>query len=255
MNHVKIIENKLINSFKVLNGLPNYIAIEEKNEIEFDNEELQNNLIELIKIGVKLGINRISALINRTSQHYLNLSEMLIHHGFEPYASKVEVYRDLHDINSNIKEYTWRSIEEATISEGKFKECWKQCMSGSDNAPSSLTMDEHLNSVKSELGDNWMSSCKVIFLKDKSIGISIPHIEPGTIDEGRLFYFGVLPEHRGKGLSSFIHHQSLYLLKQMGASYYIGSTHEKNIKMQKVFQRNNCSIKAHTESYYKYFNI
>jgi hypothetical protein len=44
------------------------------------------------------------------------------------------------------------------------------------------------------------------------------------------------------------------ILKQMGATYYKGRTHETNLKMQNVFLKNDCSIIAHTESYYKYLN-
>jgi hypothetical protein len=254
LSYVKEMENAFRDSFKLLNGLPDYIAIEEKDEIEYDNDKFKNDIKSLINIGEELGIKRLSALINRTSQHYLSFSEMLISQGFKPYASKVEVFRDLHDINGNSQKYKWISLEDSIFTEYDFKKYWEQCMAGSDNEPSSLTMEEHLNSLKNELGDNWRNSCKVIYLGNKPIGISIPHIEPGTLSEGRLFYFGILPEERGKGHSVLIHYQSLYILKKMGAKYYIGSTHEKNIKMQKVFLRNSCRIKAQTQSFYKYFD-
>ncbi len=38
--------------------------------------------------------------------------------------------------------------------------------------------------------------------KNEPIGMSIPHIETGTESEGRLFYFGVMPYYRGKGIAS-----------------------------------------------------
>jgi hypothetical protein len=251
------VEYLLKDSFHVLNGLPYYIAIEEKERIDYDHENLENKIRSLIKFGIETNIKRVSALINSSSEHYLDLSKMLLNHGFEKYASRVEVFRDLQDIKNNIKGYEWRSLGDSTITEEEFKMLWKQCMSGSENEPSenepsSLTMDEHLGSVKSELGENWRNSCKAIYAENKPIGVSIPHIEPGTLNEGRLFYFGLLSEERGKGQSALIHYQSLYFLKQMGANYYRGSTHEANKKMQKVFLRNGCSLIAQTESYYKY---
>ncbi len=254
LNLNTIVEDKLADFFNIFNGLPHYIGIEEKEHSEFNNDKLSLSLKGLIQEGKEIGIKRISALINRKSNHYLKISNMLASLGFEPFALKIEVYRDLLDIIHKPSEYKWRSLEDYTFSEDEFKIYWHQCMSGSDNTHSSRKIDEHLDSVKSELGENWRSSCKVIYLKDEPIGISIPHIEPGTKNEGRLFYFGVLPEQRGKGHSSIIHYQSLFLLKQLGATYYIGSTHEKNRKMQKTFLRNGCSIKAATESYYYYFN-
>ena len=67
-------------------------------------------------------------------------------------------------------------------------------------------------------------------------------------------YFGLLPEWRGKGLSTSLHLHSLYALKEMGATHYIGSTHITNKKMQRVFEKNACMKKSLTESYYKYFS-
>ncbi|MEB8556562.1 GNAT family N-acetyltransferase, partial [Bacillus cereus] len=39
----------------------------------------------------------------------------------------------------------------------------------------------------------------------------------------------------------------------IGATYYIGSTHTSNEKMQRIFWRNNCSLKTEIELYYKIF--
>lgn len=254
MIRISMVENLLKDSFKVLNGLPHYIAIEEKDKTDFDLEIWKDKIRTLIDFGKEHELNRVSVLINRTTKHYLYLSNMLLNFGFEQYASKVEVFRDLQDINNHIKGYEWRSLSDSSISEDVFKGLWDQCMSSSENAPSSLTMDEHLGSVKIELGEAWRESCKVIYVENRPVGVSIPHIEPGTVNEGRLFYFGLLPKERGKGQSILIHYQSLYLLKEMGATYYIGSTHETNKKMQKVFSRNGCSIRTKTESYYKYLD-
>ena len=48
----------------------------------------------------------------------------------------------------------------------------------------------------------WRSNCYTFFKENNLVGISIPHIEMGTNDEGRMFYFGIVPEMRGKGLGS-----------------------------------------------------
>lgn len=247
-----MVENLLKESFKVLDGTPQYIGIEEIERADFDHNNWKDKINTLNDFAIQNKLSRISALINRSSEHYLLLSQMLINLGFEKYTSKVEVVRDLNDINNNIKGYDWQSLSDYNISEDEFKKIWEKCMYASENSPTSLTMDEHLNSVKNEIGENWSKSCNVIYLEDNPIGISIPHIERGTVDEGRLFYFEILPEERGKGHSVSIHYQSMNLLKELGATYYIGITHETNKKMQKVFLKNGCSIRAETESYYKY---
>lgn len=234
--------------------MPQYITIEEKEKINYDQENLEEKIKTLIDLGLEWQMKRIGALINRSSSHYVDLSETLLHLGFEKYASKVEVFRDLKDINNNRENYQWRSLSGTAMQEDEFKKLWKKCMSGSENAASTLSMDEQLESVKNELGVEWRKSCNAVYLEGKPIGVSIPHIESGTVDEGRLFYFGLLPEERGKGLSAILHNQALYQLKLMGASYYIGSTHETNKRMQKVFFNNGCTIRARTESYYKYLD-
>ncbi|RLQ97460.1 GNAT family N-acetyltransferase [Falsibacillus albus] len=253
MDHLKVkIDSNLKDFFNILNGLPDYIAIEEMTGCDPCIDQIKTGLMNLIDTGMKLNLKRISAAIQQTSVHYLELAQILKDLGFQPHASKVVVYRDLKKVQSN-KDYKWESLSKGVLTEGDFKKFWERCMSGSANAPSTLTMDEHLQSVKSELGEAWEDACNLISLNGCPIGISIPHIEPGTADEGRLFYFGILPEERGKGHSSPIHYQSLNKLKQIGASYYIGSTHESNIKMQKVFLRNGCEIKGKIESFYYYF--
>jgi len=247
------LQQQLTDTFKVLNGLPDYILVEEKDEAECDSSTIQNQLQNLTHAGKSLGVNRISAVIHRNTQHYQDLSNLMISHDFELCANKVEVIRELNDLPKSVHDYKWLSIRDSSISENEFKNYWEQCMSGFENETSTLSMEQHMDSVKSELGDPWKDACKVVFLEEKPIGVSMPHIEPGTSHEGRLFYFGILPDERGKGHSTPIHYQSLIHLREMGATYYIGNTHEGNVKMQRVFERNGCKIRTKTESYYKYF--
>ncbi len=178
---------------------------------------------------------------------------MLLDAGFSLHAAKIEVCRGLNNVEALEKQYTYCSIEE-TLSEKEFKYIWKQCMLNSGNQTSILTIDEHFYSVQTELGKGREKSCIVFYDKNEPIGMSIPHIESGTESEGRLFYFGVMPYCRGKGIASQLHLQSLHMLKEMGATYYIGSTHTSNEKMQRIFWRNNCLFKTEIELYYKIFN-
>lgn len=71
-------------------------------------------------------------------------------------------------------------------------------MAGSLNAPSSLNIDEQIRSVEVELGPDYKDSCIITYEEGKSIGVIMPHIEPRTLNEGRMFYFGLTPEERGK---------------------------------------------------------
>ncbi len=243
------------NSFNILNGLPISIQIEQVRPItDFSKTAYEKKLQELMAHTENLVVKRIGFLLNRNTPYFPAFSEMLMTSGFKHYASRVEVYLDLQDFEPNVPDrYEWLSLEDKNLTEEEFMSLWEQAMSGSDNAPSTLPIAEHLESVKRELGPGWQKTCNAIYEDGTPIAISMPHIEPGTIDEGRLFYFGLLPAARGKRKSTAIHRQSLGKLKEMGASHYAGGTHRANTKMQKVFQRNGCTVRTETESYYKTF--
>ncbi|KEK22643.1 acetyltransferase [Bacillus gaemokensis] len=254
MYNLTIVQNIFGPSKKVLNGLPNAVTIEEMDEDSFFNaQNYKEKIKRFVEVCSSWNIKRASILLDKSFNSYTPSAKVLREFGFELYAAKIEVFREIMNIETPKKQYDFRSIDEGTLSEKEFKLLWERCMSGSDNKSSILNIDEHFYSIQTELGEGWKKACIVFCEKNKPIGISIPHIEPGTKDEGRLFYFGLLPEERGKGLSIHIHLQSLYMLKQMGATYYIGSTHMINEKMKKIFWKNGCSIRTETELHCKIF--
>ncbi|MEI4621610.1 GNAT family N-acetyltransferase [Bacillus cereus] len=248
MYNVTIVQNIFGPSKKVLNGLPNAITIEEiKEDLLYDPQNYKDKIKRFVEVCANWNVKRANILLNKSFNSYTPSAKVLREFNFQLYAAKIEVFRKLADMEAPEKPYKFRSIDEGMLSEEEFKSLWERCMSGSDNQLSTLHINEHFYAIQAELDQGWEKSCIVFYEKDKPIGIAIPHIEPGTKDEGRLFYFGLLPEERGKGISAQIHLQSLHLLKQMGATYYIGSTHLTNEKMQKVFWKNGCSIRAETE--------
>ncbi|WP_060673187.1 GNAT family N-acetyltransferase [Rossellomorea vietnamensis] len=130
------------------------------------------------------------------------------------------------------------------IPEKEFAQIWMESMSGSPNAASSLTIEEHMKGVADELGNHYKDSCIAIYEEGQPIGVMTPHIEPGTLDEGRLFYFGLIPEERGKGKSRILHKVALNLLAgEFNANYYIGGTSLQNIPMMQTFHANACKVK------------
>ncbi|MDY0406317.1 GNAT family N-acetyltransferase [Virgibacillus sp. 179-BFC.A HS] len=133
-----------------------------------------------------------------------------------------------------------KSMEQTTSD--IFKRIWKEASAGSLNASSTLCVETEFEGMKSELGPDYTKSCLTAFYENNPIGVTMPHIEPGTIDEGRLFYFGIIPKYRDKGWGAALHKHSLHLLKKMGATYYIGATGHKNTAMQRIFQTNGCKI-------------
>lgn len=254
MCNLTTVQNIFGSSKKVLNGLPNAVTIEEiEEDVLYDLQNYKEKIKRFVEVCSSWKVKRASILLDKSFDSYTPSAKILREFGFQLYAAKIEVFRKLSCIVVPEKQYNFRSIDEGTLSGEEFKSLWERCTLGSDNKSSILNINEHFYAIQAELGQGWEKSCIAFYDKEQPIGISIPHIEPGTKEEGRLFYFGLLPEERGKGLSAHIHLQSLRLLKQMGATYYIGSTHMTNEKMQKVFLKNGCSIKAETELYCKTF--
>ncbi|WP_347552222.1 GNAT family N-acetyltransferase [Pseudalkalibacillus hwajinpoensis] len=103
--------------------------------------------------------------------------------------------------------------------------------------------------MKREIGDQYNTSCFGVFDQEKSLGVVMPIIEPGTRDEGRLFYFGLMPDQRNKGYGSPVHSLALSLLQQKGATYYVGSTGSENKPMLQIFRNNNCTLHREVLSY------
>ena len=249
-----IIQNLFGPSKKVLNGLPHAVTIEEiEEDVLYNVQTYKEKISRFEEVCFNWELKRASIVLNKRFSSYNSSVRVLLDAGFSLHAAKIEVCRELNNIEELERQYTYRSIAEGTLSEKEFKYIWEQCMSGSGNQTSILTIDEHFYSVQTELGKGWEKSCIVFYDKNEPIGMSIPHIETGTESEGRLFYFGVMPCYRGKGIASRLHLQSLHMLKEIGATYYIGSTHTSNEKMQRIFWRNNCSLKTEIELYYKIF--
>jgi RimJ/RimL family protein N-acetyltransferase len=67
--------------------------------------------------------------------------------------------------------------------------------------------------------------------------------------EGTIFYLGVVPERRGRGLGRAIHALGLRLLGERGAARYAGSTDTRNEAMVRVFARNGCRELARQRYY------
>ncbi|MBM7552262.1 GNAT family N-acetyltransferase [Thalassobacillus pellis] len=125
-----------------------------------------------------------------------------------------------------------QSIDE--IGETAFLSLWEQA-AGRSQAKRDYT------SLKSELGKTYKRSCYGIILEDKGIGIALPHIEPGTEQEGRLFFIGLIPAFRGKGFGVEAHRHALYILKERFlAENYVGMTDEDNLPMKQIFYANHC---------------
>jgi hypothetical protein len=222
---------------KIVKGV-NFVTIE--NTKFLTNKELLNLIPDLMAASLLNHTHNVSILVE--SKFDTDVDWLLKKYGFEMHDEIITVHKNLElESVQNKSDYKLKDLNE--VSAKDFKSVWKEVMAGSLNAPSSLTLDEQMQSVELELGTNYKDSCLMAFDKGRPIGVTMPHIEPGTHREGRIFYFGLIPEERGKGKSRSLHQQTLKILKsKFNASYYIGCTSHRNKPMLKTFLNNGCEI-------------
>ncbi len=85
----------------------------------------------------------------------------------------------------------------------------------------------------------------IAFYENAPVGVLVAGLIPEGVPnevEGTIFYFGILPNHRGKGLGLQLHRFGMNYLKEIGATLYYGSTSTENIGMQKIFIENDCEM-------------
>lgn len=228
---------------KVVKG-ENFVTIEDtKNLTEHEFISLVTDLMNQSAIKNTKNVN---ILVESKFSEKVDL--VLGQNGFNLHDENVTVRKELDSLYSDEHLYSVRTLND--LPESDFKDIWQKSMEGSLNAPSSLNIEEQMRNVKVELGPGFQDSCIVAYEDGNPIGIIMPHIEPGTKEEGRLFYFGLLPEQRGKGKSKSLHQQTLAILKnQFDASYYIGNTSCNNAPMLKTFKSNGCMVLERNKVY------
>lgn len=85
---------------------------------------------------------------------------------------------------------------------------------------------------------NWVQ----VISAESVVGIVLPQLYWDAPVLGTLFYLGVAPEFRGRGLGRAFHLWGLHRLRQLGATTYVGSTEVGNTAMLRVFAANGCRL-------------
>jgi RimJ/RimL family protein N-acetyltransferase len=227
-----IMDNKLYNTVKFVKG-EGFVTIEGIGTLS--DCELMDLSNRFVRDPAFKGLKHLTILLPEkfgevARNHLKNLE-------FKPHDEVYFVRRDLlRDWRECEQVFQLKPLEE--VGKCVFKDTWRQSMEGSLNAPQSMSMDEQMKSVEIELGPSYINTCLTAYEDGQPKGVVMPHIEPGTIEEGRIFYFGLIPEARGKGKSTALYSQGLALLKDdFGASYSIGATSIHNKPMLRVFEK------------------
>ncbi|QTD40085.1 GNAT family N-acetyltransferase [Sporosarcina sp. Te-1] len=167
----------------------------------------------------------------------------LMEQGFRKVSTVVEYTRRLEEDFSQDSAIESESLADSQMTDDEFADLYERCRSDSANKNNLFTIAQVMESLENELGPEWRSHCFSFRRDGELLGLSIPIIEEGTKDEGRLFYFGTVPEARGKGYGTAMHRISLDLLKRLGAATYVGSTDEANENMIRIFKGNGSTLR------------
>ncbi len=232
---------------KLLDGRPYYLAL----EILGNSKELVQIEPLIERLENSLGVDEVQYLSITLDSSFIKGTQFLKNRLYKLKSQSIEFKRDLQmtDMEYDYSSITFRRAEEVGIA--TFLRMWDAVTSDSLNTTSFHSVEEQYAGMKQEIGEQYRDSCYCVYRAGTELGIVIPIIEPGTVKEGRLFYLGLLPTQRGKGLGTIVHRLGLYLLKQKGATYYVGSTGIENKPMQQIFQNNDCVLDRTVSTYSK----
>lgn len=226
-----------MNLFNIIKNKQEYWLVDQIKKEEVSPESYLNELTNILKEWNRLEIGYLSLLMDEQYESWL------LENKFGKVSSVVEYTRKLEDVPFSDELIVGHSLAEGLLDDQKYAELYELCRSGTANKNTKQPINQVMSSLENELGPAWPQHC-YYFRKDGAFaGISIPHIEMGTEDEGRLFYFGVVPKLRGQGMGAQIHRISMALLKQFHATYYVGSTDVNNANMIKIFEKNGCELR------------
>ncbi|GEN46186.1 GNAT family N-acetyltransferase [Alkalibacillus haloalkaliphilus] len=110
--------------------------------------------------------------------------------------------------------------------------------------------EQFLEGMKQEL-PNQADQMFTVYVEDgQPVGVVLPHIEPNTDQEGRIFWMGVHSKFLGKGYGKILHAISLERLRnEFNAKSYLGVTEEDNKPMRNIMKANGCEEKYTVVSY------
>ncbi|MBE7149346.1 GNAT family N-acetyltransferase [Bacillus mycoides] len=221
------------------------IIIKENDAEVFTEEKLEEIMQYCVAEAEKDGIEELQFEISSKSPNYDVYKKCFETYSFEYITENMIVFKDIYEVEDIESEIDFKLIEE--IGETAFYSLWNE-VTGEQ-----IDYDQFVNTMLQEIGGQWKEHCLTASIDEEPIGIVIPHIERGTLEEGKLMYFAVAPNMRNKGYEAAFFTGAMFVLKEIGASYYIGETNVQNEWMKDVFEKNGCQQLSSTERYVRRF--
>jgi RimJ/RimL family protein N-acetyltransferase len=197
------------------------------------NKEIREKDIEELRVTFSRipPANKVTIVIPAASPQCHCIS-FLREAGLRKVKEREVYYKDLREITV-FPEHSMEFVSEPPIIDAR------RCLS------SILGNPREANRILEALHDEIHPDKYRIYLvrkNGKDAGLCIPHIEPYTESEGRIFFFGITPLFRGQGLAATVHKfASASLRLELRADDYFGATDWDNRPMKKVFLANGCT--------------
>ncbi|MFJ8412238.1 GNAT family N-acetyltransferase [Bacillus paramycoides] len=221
------------------------IVIKENNAEVLTEEQLEEMMQRCVAEVEKDGLEKLHFEISSKSPNYDVYRKCFGKYSFEYFAENIIVFKDIYEVDDIESDIDFKLIEE--VGEEAFHSLWNEV------TEEQVAYDQFVNMMEQEIGGQWKEHCLIAVVGEEPIGIVIPHIERGTIEEGRLMYFAVASNMRNKGYEAALFTGAMFVLKEIGASYYIGETNVKNEWMKDIFEKNGCQLLSSTERYVRKF--
>ncbi|KMN44751.1 GNAT family N-acetyltransferase [Bacillus sp. LK2] len=221
------------------------IVIKENNAEVLTEEQLEEMMQRCVAEVEKDGLEKLHFEISSKSPNYDAYRKCFGKHSFEHFAENIIVFKDIYEVDDIESDIDFKLVEE--VGEEAFHSLWNEV------TEEQVAYDQFVHMMEQEIGGQWKEHCLIAVVGEEPIGIVIPHIERGTIEEGRLMYFAVAPNMRNKGYEAALFTGAMFVLKEIGASYYIGETNVKNEWMKDIFEKNGCQLLSSTERYVRKF--
>ncbi|MBE7121469.1 GNAT family N-acetyltransferase [Bacillus cereus] len=221
------------------------ITIKENNAEAFTEEQLEELMQYCVAEAEKEGIEKLHFEISSKSPNYDVYKKCFRTYSFEYITENIIVFKDIYEVEDIESDIDFKLIEE--VGEDACYSLWNELME------EEIAYDQFVNIMEQEIGGQWKEHCLTVILNEKPIGIVVPHIERGTLEEGKLLYFAVAPSMRNTGYESDLFTKTMFVLKEIGATYYIGEANVQNEWMNAVFEKNGCQQLSCTERYVRRF--
>ncbi|MED0987823.1 GNAT family N-acetyltransferase [Bacillus paramycoides] len=221
------------------------IVIKENNAEVLTEEQLEEMMQRCVAEVEKDGLEKLHFEISSKSPNYDVYKKCFETYSFEYFAENIIVFKDIYEVDDIESDIDFKLVEE--VGEEAFHSLWNEV------TEEQVAYDQFVNMMEQEIGGQWKEHCLTAVVGEELIGIVIPYIERGTLEEGRLMYFAVAPNMRNKGYEAALFTGAMFVLKEIGASYYIGETNVKNEWMKDIFEKNGCQLLSSTERYVRKF--